>query len=87
MTTQLVISGTTYGAALSDIEPAKVTPVGKGCRVTLQAPDVATRTAWVERIIETACDLAWDNEKTGVVEQLYKDVERADLAAGRMPMH
>lgn len=80
---KLTITGTAYFAALSDIEPESVTPVGYGCRVTLVAPDAKTREEWIDRMISVASDLAWDGEKAGVVEQIYKDVERADIAAGR----
>lgn len=79
---KLVITGTTYAACFSDIEPLAVTAVGYGSRVTLEAPDLDTHKAWRERITVVACDLAWDGEQTGVVEVLYKDLERADLAAG-----
>jgi hypothetical protein len=75
----LVLSGTSYFAALSDVEPLSVTAMGFGCRVTLEAPDSATREAWIDRMIECATDMA-DEGKWDVTEAIYKDVERADKA-------
>lgn len=79
---ELVITGTSYFACLAEIEPLRVTPVGFGSRVTLQAPDKATREAWVERMIVCATDMA-DEGHWDVVKAIYADVERADKAVGK----
>lgn len=73
---QLVVSGATYDAALSHVEPVDKKVRGFGFRVTLRAPDRATYEDWLDLIAEAAADLAdrddWDTHRA-----LVKDMDRA----------
>lgn len=74
---KLILSGTSYFAALSHVEPEAVTPVLAGCRVTLIAPDADTYEQWVDLLAAAACDLA-DDGNDSAKEAIYKDIERND---------
>lgn len=75
---KLTLSGTTYMACFSEIEPESVTPIGFGFRATLSVPE-GEYEAWIDRMAEVAADAA-DDDRWELTRAIYADIERNDNA-------
>lgn len=75
----MTLSGASYDAALTDVEPVEVKVKGYGRQVVIEVADDAAFEALIDRLAVAACDLA-DAGRRDTVEAIYDDIERADLA-------